>query len=1090
MHQILAALLQDNTVKEIADAFRLTRETLVYGLADSQKTAVFAAAFSANPRPTVIITPTRENLNVWFDDLAELLPDVDVIEFPELDLIDVNAAVKSLERTARRMSILDRLLNGEKFIVLATTTAAVKKSVSRNSFLRSQLKLTLGETLQRERLFDKLIAFGYERTDEVESPGQFTARGGIVDMFPLNSRIPIRIEFFDDQIDSLREFDIDSKRSVKNIDEVSIMPINFVVDKSKPEPFLNFVERGAIVFDEPNRILETIRNIIKENPDIKRRIFSFESLIDAARLNPIVYFSLMMKKVRGSDIKTTIGLTAMNMSTFAEQTELFISELRSRIERKQRLFILSMQEKKLDAIKNLLSENEIRFSDRPSELCETQLVLLKGQLSGGFEIPSARLSIITEREIFGRQKRRAAVRRMKQSNGERIRHFRDIRPGDYVVHTSHGIGKYVGVETLEVGGIHRDYLHIKYAGTDKLFVPTDQVRFLQKYIGNEDSVPRLNKLNSSEWAKAKARAAASVEDIADKLIDIYARRQASSGFEFSNDDATQKNFEEAFAYEETADQLRAVEEIKADMESDKPMDRLVCGDVGFGKTEIAIRAAYKAAMNGKQTAVLVPTTVLAQQHFQTFSERFAGFLPTVDVICRFRTAREQQETLKKLKAGQVDILIGTHAILNTERVKFHDLGLLIVDEEQRFGVKQKEKIRDLASGIDVLSLSATPIPRTLHMSLVGARDMSVIETPPSDRFPVQTYVIESDDGIIAEAIRRELRRGGQVFFVYNRIETIDRMRAHLEELVPEARIQTAHGQMADEFLEQVMMDFYEGAFDVLLATSIIENGLNVANANTMIVWNADRFGLAQLYQIRGRVGRSHRMAFAYFVCRADKILTETAEKRLHAMKEFAQLGAGFKIAMRDLEIRGAGNLLGSQQHGHIASVGFEMYCQLLEEAVNRLQKKIPPPKRDDPTINLQIEAYIPDEYITDAMHKIEIYQRVAAADSDEELAELFDELIDRFGEPPTPVINLLAIARLKFLSKKIGVSSLSERGDQLEFQFVGDFKSRRLLKLLQIFKSRIQLLTAKNLLRVRLVENKRLDTAMKVLEILSDHEKK
>ncbi len=1082
MHQILTALIQDNTVKEIADAFSFRRETLIYGIADSQKTAVFAAAYAASPKPAAIIVPNREALSLWFDDLAELLPEADVVEYPEVDLIDVNAAVKSLERIARRMSILERLLKGEKFIVLATATAAIKKSVSRTYFMSSQLKVSIDDVMQRDRLFDKLIEFGYERVDEVESPGQFTARGGIVDVYPLNAKMPARIEFFDDKIDSIRDYDINTKRSIENRAEVSIMPVNFETGRTNAEPFMTFIDGGLTVLDEPNRIIETVRNIIRENPDIKRKIFSFEDLIAAGReRGTMIYLSMMLKKVRGSSIKTTIGLTAMNLTSFQDQTELLISELKSRQERRQRLILLSNQSQKFDAIKRLLDENGLRYS---TDLGDSQIVLMRGQLTSGFEIPTARLCIFTEREIFGRQKRRAE-RIARHSGGERIRHFRDIRPGDYVVHTSHGIGKYVGVETLEVGGVHRDYLHIRYAGTDKLFVPTDQVQFLQKYIASEDTAPKLNKLNSTEWAKAKARVAASVEDIADKLIDIYARRRSASGFEFAADDLTQKNFEEAFAFEETDDQLRAVEEIKADMESAKPMDRLVCGDVGFGKTELAIRAAYKAAMNGKQTAVLVPTTVLAQQHYQTFSERFAGFLPTVDVICRFRTAREQQETLKRLKAGQVDILIGTHAILNTDRVKFKDLGLLIVDEEQRFGVKQKEKIRDLASGVDVLSLSATPIPRTLHMSLVGARDMSVIETPPADRFPVQTYVIENDDGIIAEAIRRELRRGGQVFFVYNRVETIDVMRAHLEEMVPEARIQTAHGQMADEFLEQVMMDFYEGAFDVLLATSIIENGLNVANANTMIVWDADRFGLAQLYQIRGRVGRSHRMAFAYFVYRQDKILTETAEKRLHAMKEFAQLGAGFKIAMRDLEIRGAGNLLGSQQHGHIASVGFEMYCQLLEEAVSRLQKKAPPPREDDPTINLQVEAYISDDYISDAMHKIEIYQRVAAVESDEELAELFDELIDRFGEPPASVRNLLVIARMKFMSKALGVQSIAERNGQLEIQFGSRFQSRGMIKVMNVFRGQIDLMTEKNMIRLRFDENKRLETMMKILELLS-----
>lgn len=1086
MHQILNALQLDNTVKEIADAFNRQRETLVYGLAESQKAAVFAAAYARNPKPTIIITPNRETLINWFDDLAELLPGVDVVEFPELDLMEVNAAVKSLERIARRMSIHERLLNGESFIVLATTEAAIKKSVSRECFLRAQRKLALGDSIRLETLFDKLISIGYERTDEVESPGQFTSRGGIVDLFPINARMPIRIELFDDEIDSMREFSADTRRSIRNIDSVSIMPINFSIAKSEEAPFVDVLEGGAVIFDEPNRILDTIRNIIRENPELKRQLVSFESLIEGARPNPIVCFALMMKKVRGAELNSTVGLTAMNITTFQDQTELFLSELRSRLARRQRIFILSMQDKKLDAIKNLLLDNGIDFSDRPKELGASQLVLLKGQLTNGFEIPAARLCVITEREIFGRQKRRGE-HRVRYSSGERIKTFRDIRPGDYVVHTSHGIGKYVGVETLEVGGLHRDYLHIQYAGTDKLFVPTDQVKFLQKYISNEDSAPRLNKLNTMEWSKAKARAAASVEDIAEKLLDIYARRRASNGFRFSIDDATQKNFEDAFAFEETEDQLRAVEEIKADMETAKPMDRLVCGDVGFGKTELAIRAAYKAAMNGKQTAVLVPTTVLAQQHYQTFSERFAGFLPTVDVICRFRTAREQAETLKKVRAGQVDILIGTHSILNTERVKFFDLGLLIVDEEQRFGVKQKEKIRDLASGIDVLSLSATPIPRTLHMSLVGARDMSVIETPPSDRFPVQTYVIEDDEEIIAEAIRRELKRGGQVFFVYNRVETIDKMRFRLEQLVPEARIQTAHGQMADDFLEQVMMDFYEGAFDVLLATSIIENGLNVANANTMIVWDADRFGLAQLYQIRGRVGRSHRMAFAYFVYQRDKILTDTAEKRLHAMKEFAQLGAGFKIAMRDLEIRGAGNLLGAQQHGHIDSVGFEMYCQLLEEAVNRLQQKNPPPPPAEPTINLQVEAYIDDGYISDAMHKLEIYRRIIVLESNAELEELFDELIDRFGEPPLPLQNLLAIARLKFMSRSIGVESIVEKDGRLEILFREDFQSKGMIDVVNAFRGRVRLLPEKNRISVGLNEDESLKSATKVLELLSRH---
>ena len=677
---------------------------------------------------------------------------------------------------------------------------------------------------------------------------------------------------------------------------------------------------------------------------------------------------------------------------------------------------------------------------------------------------------MTEKVIFGRHKRHTAVRK-HSDYGEKISHFRDIKPGDYVVHESHGIGKYLGVETLDVGGIHKDYLHIQYAGDDKLFVPTDQVGLLQKYIGSEGDVPRLHRMGGTEWVKAKARAKKSVEDIAQKLIEIYAKRKDAKGHAFPPDDASQHEFEDAFPYEETEDQLRAIAEIKADMEKEKPMDRLLCGDVGFGKTEVAIRAAYKAAMDGKQVAVLVPTTVLAQQHYQTFTTRFNGFAPVIDVICRFRTPKQQKETIEKVRLGQVDILIGTHAILNQNKVKWKDLGLLIVDEEQRFGVKQKDKIRKLAAGIDVLTLSATPIPRTLHMSLVGARDMSIIETPPAERFPVQTYVVENNDTIIANAIRREMKRGGQVYFIYNRVDTIDRMRDHIESLVPEARIQTAHGQMPEEMLEHVMMDFYEGDYDILLATSIVENGLDVANANTIIVYNADHFGLSQLYQMRGRVGRSHHMAFAYFVYQADKILTETAEKRLQAMKEFAELGAGFKIAMRDLEIRGAGNLLGAQQHGHIASVGFEMYCKLLEEAVERLQNgKAPEEAPPEPVIDLQTEAYIDGDFIADAMHKIEIYQRIAAIRSNEEIRSLLDELIDRFGDPTEPVMHLLEVARIKNYARNLGIRAIKELPLALDIYFLPKKRmpAKGMLELANLFGKRMRSLPDKNGLRFAL----------------------
>ena len=1077
MNLILSTLLKDNSVKEVIDGFSLKRETVVYGLSDSQKYTVTAAAFTAKSKPLVIVTANQENVNAWREDLSELLPSMQILEMPELDLMDVQAEVKSIERSARRMEILEKLIQGENLILLSTITAAIKPGMSKRDFQGLQFKLSVGGKLTHKELFGKLSDFGYERTNEVESIGQFSVRGGIVDIFAVNSRQPYRIEFFGDEIDSIREYNVNTKRSIKNVDSAAIMPIIIPSGKSKKESFLSYVDDSVIIFDEPARLNETIKNLTNENPEIKQRIFNLENLLDSARSqsgesvkirNSIIYTSLMPKKIRGANVNSTIGITAAEITSFQGHIEFFIEELNRWIERRQRIIILLRDVQKIDRMKETLNDNKIQCSNSP----DNSLVILQiGSMNKGFELPSAKLVIITEKELFGHQARRPIKSARRSDKGEVIKHFRDINPGDYVVHSVHGIGKYVGVETIEVEGVHRDYLHIQYRGEDKIFVPTDQVQSLQKYIANDEAAPRLSKLNSNEWARTKSRTKAEVEDIAKKLIDIYARRQNARGFSFSQDDVSQRDFEATFPYEETEDQLQAIAEVKADMESDKPMERLICGDVGFGKTEIAIRAAYKAAMNGKQTAVLVPTTVLAQQHYQTFSERFAGFLPTVDVICRFRTPKEQRETLAKVKAGQVDILIGTHAILNTDKVKFHDLGLLVIDEEQRFGVKQKEKIRDLSVGVDVLSLSATPIPRTLHMSLTGARDMSIIETAPAERLPVQTYVVESDDEIIRDAINRELNRGGQVFFIYNRIETIGKMRTYLEELVPQAKIQTAHGRMSDDYLEQVMMDFYEGAFDILLTTSIVENGLNVANANTIIVYNADNFGLSQLYQMRGRVGRSHRMAFAYFVYKANKMLTEEAEKRLQAMKEFAQLGAGFKIAMRDLQIRGAGNLLGAQQHGHIASVGFEMYCQLLEEAVSELKHETPIKKEPDPVISLKAEAYIDNNYIEDAMHKLEIYQRIAVIDSDREFDDLIDELIDRFGEPTPPVNNLLIIAQIKYRAKMVGIKSIQQDKDGwIDFLINENVKvnPKGIVKMINRFKDGIKLLMEQNVIKINI----------------------
>lgn len=1023
MHKILENLLSDGIVKEVAENFSRRKEFIIYGLSGSQKVAVIAAAFEKNPRPTIIFVDGREKISAWQNDLSEFLPEVETVELPEVDLFDIRAEISGLERTAKRIEIFARLAQGEPIIIFSTATAAVKKDFSPKNFFDAQIKIQVGQNFSQEDLISKLVQLGYERTDDVDTFGKFSVRGGIVDIFAVNSQKPYRLEFFDEIIDSIRILNPETLRSEKNIDEINILPIKFDGGKNF-EPFTTCAKNPAIIFDEPARIKESIDALTKENPALKKNIFTFDQLIKNSRAGSLIYLQLMLKKIPVAELDATFGITAEKIPSFNGQKDFFISEVQRYLDLNRKIFILSSNDKKLSEIKNIIQSNfppTVDLSIYPST-----------HLSEGFIFPSAKLAVITEKDIFGSQIERRKIK--TKYPGEKIKNFREIKVGDYVVHEANGIGKYLGVETLEFEGIKKDYLHIQYGGGDKLYLPTDAVSVLQKYIGGEDFTPKLSTLGSGDWIRAKSRAKAAVEDIAEKLIEIYAERKAAQGFAFSEDDDTQIDFEKNFPYEETPDQLKALAEVKADMENSKPMDRLICGDVGFGKTEIAIRAAYKAAMNGKQVAMLVPTTVLAQQHYQTFSERFAGFLPTVDVICRFRTTKEQRITLQKLRAGQLDILIGTHAILNS-KIEFKNLGLLIIDEEQRFGVKQKEKIRSISAGVDILALSATPIPRTLHMSLVSARDMSLITTPPAERFPVQTYVIEDDDEIISEAIRREIRRGGQVYFVYNRIETIDLMRERLSNLVPEAKIQTAHGQQSDNFLESVMMDFYEGAFNVLLSTTIIENGLDIPNANTIIIYDADYFGLAQLYQMRGRVGRSNQAAFAYFVHRKMKVLSETAEKRLHAMKEFAELGAGFKIAMRDLEIRGAGNLLGAQQHGHIASVGFEMYCQLLEEAVNKLQNKTPEKIEPSPEINLSIAAYIDDKFISSSMHKIEIYQRLAVVKNLTELRDLTDEIIDRFGDPPESVINLLQIAKMKCAAKSLGVQSILQKNLGVEFYF-------------------------------------------------------
>jgi len=795
-----------------------------------------------------------------------------------------------------------------------------------------------------------------------------------------------------------------------------------------------FDPNGIVLFDELGRIQEVMdawereesewfMSLIEDGKmvhDVKPSFSMKEILVMLPQQK--LYFALFTRTFAGIQFKKVTNFSCKPMQHFHAQIPLLKSELeRWQMGKFTVLFVADGAERQRK-MQDLLRDYDIHI--QLGILAGTGIYAVDGALTSGFELPLQRIAVVTDDELFKQQTKRA--RPQKMTNAERIKSYTEIKSGDYVVHVHHGVGKYIGIETLEVGGTHQDYLHIRYREDDKLFVPVDQIDLIQKYVASEDKEPKLHKLGGTEWKKTKAKVTSAVQDIADDLIKLYAKREAEKGYAFAPDSDEQRSFEAAFPYEETEDQLRSIMEVKLDMERERPMDRLVCGDVGYGKTEVAIRAAFKAISDGKQVAFLVPTTILAQQHYETIRARFQDFPINVGLMSRFRTKKEQTLTLKGIKEGTVDIVIGTHRILSKDIV-YHDLGLLIVDEEQRFGVTHKEKIKQMKTNVDVLTLTATPIPRTLHMSMVGVRDLSVIETPPANRFPVQTYVMEYNGALVCEAIEREMARGGQVFYLYNRVEDMSRRVEEIQQLVPDARISYAHGQMTESQLESVILAFLAGDYDVLVTTTIIETGVDIPNVNTLIVHGADRMGLSQLYQLRGRVGRSNRVAYAYFMYQRDKVLTEIAEHRLQAIKEFTELGSGFKIAMRDLSIRGAGNLLGAQQHGFIDSVGFDLYNQLLEEAITERQTGVKKEEKSEIEVLISIDAYIPDAYIPDGYQKIQMYKRIKSMDREEDYNELFDEMIDRFGDIPIETERLLRIARMKVWGIQGGVTSIKEK---------------------------------------------------------------
>ena len=1041
MERLFQWLEQDEALKEASSAYENGKIYGVYGLGGSAKSAYAAHVLAKTDKNAVIVVPTTEQVNGWLTDLQYFSPQLRVYTYPLVQHTVFTTTTKSLELAAKQMEALTALRGSRQAVVVATAEEAAQFVTAPQKIDDAVLSFKVGEDYERETILSGLVSGGYERSDLVDRRGLFSVRGDIIDIYPLNEKEPIRLEFFGDTLENIRYFNEQTQKSSIKTDSVRILPFALAYDKDDEKTtLLDYGNNGIIIWDEGNRIKEELKKSFSESIERKNEAAKWRSLAGEKRTAVQLVLSLLAQSVSELETDETVSITSKTVAGFRKEFTLLKDELGHWRERDYRIIFVISGEKRAASLNGWLKQNEFYALPLTETGKDTGIFISSGEIRNGFEFPYAKTVVIAEKDIYGTQKKRL---RRHTENGQEINAFTDLHAGDYVVHDTHGIGKYVGIKTIETDGVHKDYLEIHYSGHDVLYVPTDQIQFLQRYIGNEGEAPRLSRMGGADWKKARAKAQKSIDNLAEKLVALYAKREITDGYAFPPDTPFQQEFEEAFPYEETQDQLKAVAAIKESMEKPVPMDCLVCGDVGFGKTEVAVRAAFKAVMGGKQVAVLVPTTVLAQQHYQTFSERFRSFGVVCDVLNRFRSIKERKEILQKVEAGQIDVLIGTHSILN-KNVKFKDAGLLIVDEEQRFGVAQKEKWKTWATGIDVLTLSATPIPRTLHMSLVHLRQMCLIETPPTERLPVQTYVTEYDGAIVRDAIMREKRRGGQVFFVYNRVATMERMKVELEALVPEVTIGMAHGQMTGSVLEANMFDFYEGEYDVLLCSSLVENGLDIANANTIIVYDADRFGLSQLYQMRGRVGRSHRTAYAYFLYRRNKILNEVAEKRLQAVKEFTELGSGFKIAMRDLEIRGAGNLLGREQHGNIAGVGFVMYVQMLEEAVNRLRNEGYTKTVDvRTTLEVRVDAFIDDTYIEHGGQKIEMYQRLALVRTEEALEELKNELTDRFGKPTRAVQNLLKATHLRIRAQKDSVLSVSQKGIGLEFRWKDEASAPR-----------------------------------------------
>ena len=1042
-------------LEELADYQEILRDRRkgtgiiqIAGCVNSQKThLMYALGDGCEYR--VIAFSSEEKAKRAYEEYRFLTEDVYL--YPARDLLFYHADIKGKVLTGQRMEVLRALIEknpGDTLTVITTMDAFLDGLSAPDEIRKSRISLRAGDEISFSEFQSRLSAMGYDRESQIEGPGQFAVRGGILDVFPLTEELPVRIELWGDEIDSIRSFDVESQRSVENLEEVIIYPASENCGEgSASVSFLDYFpeKESLFFFDEPFRLQEEAETVEKEyfhsreNRDEagvaleeeELKVFQTKEIIERMNGYSGIGFTTLESKCGLFRVRQTVSIQTKGVNPYNNSFELLTRDLKRLKRSGYRVVLLSGSRTRAKRLAEDLRDYDLSSfysEDMERTVNPGEIMVSYGYVAEGYEYPMLKFTVISETDIFGKKKKKKKRRRYE---GQKIQDFAELKPGDYVVHENHGLGIYQGIEKIEVDKVTKDYMKISYAEGGILYIPVSQMDLIQKYAGSDAKKPKLNKLGTTQWVKTKTQVKKAVQAVAEDLVKLYAVRQKTEGFVYGPDTVWQKEFEEMFPFEETEDQIQAIEDTKKDMESTKIMDRLICGDVGYGKTEVAIRAAFKAVQEGKQVVYLVPTTILAQQHYNTFVQRLKDFPVRIDLLCRFRSSYQQKKTVEDLKKGLVDIVIGTHRVLSKD-VGYKDLGLLIIDEEQRFGVTHKEKIKKLRENVDVLTLTATPIPRTLHMSLIGIRDMSVLEEAPQDRMPIQTYVMEYNDEMVREAIARELSRGGQVYYVYNRVNDIADVAGRVQRLVPEATVSYAHGQMNERQLEDIMYDFINGDIDVLVSTTIIETGLDIPNANTMIIQDADRFGLSQLYQLRGRVGRSNRMAYAFLLYRRDKLLKEVAEKRLAAIREFTDLGSGIKIAMRDLEIRGAGNLLGEAQSGHMEAVGYDLYCKMLNEAVMQL-KGGGEEEIYTTTVDINIDAYIPDSYIKNEYQKLDVYKRIAAIETEEEMDDMMEELIDRFGDIPKKVQQLLHIAAIKGLAHSAYVTAVEQKGQAYQF---------------------------------------------------------